>query len=883
MAPSSNGAPQVDDQSFSVNEGPAGAEVGTLTATDPDGDDLAWSLSGPGAGDFTVDPDTGVVTSAADLDHESKGVYELTATASDGTVSDSATVTITVDDVDEAPVVAAMNDRTVPEDAQIVPVIEVSATDPEGEQVTLTATGLPDGVSYNDNTGAIQGRPSLPGTYPVTVSASDGNLVGSSSFVLEVTALNDAPAVDDQAMSVPEGSPQGTTVGSVVATDEEGDELIFAGGNGRFAVSPAGVVTVLDAEALSQGSGPFTVPVSVSDGDQTDQAIITVTVTDVDHEPVAVDEEFSVDEDAASGATVGTMTATDADGDTIGWAITGGNADDAFAIDSATGEITIAGPLDHEQTDVYELEVEASSTTLSDTATATIAVTDVNEAPSVEPIDDVTTAEDAALAPIEVVTSDPEGDDVTVTVTGLPAGVSYAAGSGQISGTPTESGEFTVEVAAHDGELAASTQFVLDVDPVNDVPVLAPVDDVTVEEDSALDPITLLASDADGDELTLDVSTLPTGLDFDAETGEITGTPTVSGAFVVTATVRDGNGGTAEDEFTITVTDVNDAPVAGAADPALIELVEGDTVDVDVTVPATDEEGDPLTYSTSGLPEGIDAEGTDTGLALSGTADEAGDFEVTVTVTDGRGGSDTTTLQVLVSAAPTTPCAPLSNLECSEIPVSLPFGLDFDGTEGGLDDTGFTMVDPPSLRSGVVQTPAPATPTFGDVPGYEPDLLAAGNGQLTITATKGIQYRAPGQSPAATAPNAQLNGLGVGVSGSEAGYDLSTTVVAPTFPGPDNGSQQGGLWFGLDEDDYVKAVVARVSSTTNKVQLVTEVGGVATPSTTYELNSATFPSGADVKFELEVVDGPGTGAHRRHCAAATTPSGAPVPAPCWPT
>ncbi|WP_432479592.1 putative Ig domain-containing protein [Nocardioides sp. GXQ0305] len=855
-----NSVPTVADQELSVEEGPAGTEVGTLEADDSDGDDLTWSLSGVGSADFTVDSETGVVTAAADLDHEDRDRYDLQAVVSDGTADATADLVVLVTDVDEPPVVTALPDRTVPEDAQIVPVIDVEATDPEGADVTVTVTGLPAGVSYNDNTGAIQGRPSLPGTYSVTVSASDGALLGGENFELDVTPVNDAPVIANQDMSVAEGAQDDTVVGTLVATDEEGDDLTFAGGTGSFSVAPDGEVRVRDASVLADGGGPFTVPVTVTDGDLTANAVLTVTVADVDNPPVADDETFEVDEDAVTGTVVGSMSATDADGDSVSWAITGGNAGGAFAIDAATGEITVAAALDHEQTDTYELEVEASSTTLSDTATATVEVTDVNEAPSVAPLDDVTTAEDADLTAIEVVTSDPEDDDVTVSVTGLPVGVTYAPGPGTIAGTPSESGEFTVVVTADDGELSAVEEFVLEVTPVNDAPVLTSVADVTLEEDSELDPVQLAATDADGDELVYELSSLPAGLVFDADQARITGTPTVSGTYVVTATVRDGNGGSDQDEFTITVTDVNDAPVAGQPDPALVSLVQDADVEVDVEVPATDEEGDPLTFSASGLPAGVTAEGTETGVALGGAATEAGEFEATVTVDDGRGGSDTATFDVTVEEAAADPCAPLSTLECSEVPVSLPFALDFDGTEGGLADTGFTMVDPPSLRSGVEQAPAPATPSVDDVPGYEPGLLTVDQGRLTVTATKGIQYRAPGQTPAATMPNAQLNALGVGVAGSEAGYDLSTTVVAPTFPGPDNGAQQGGLWFGLGEDDYAKAVVSRVSGTTNKVQLLTEIGGVATPGTTYEINSAPFPSGTDVTLDLEVVDGPGAGA-----------------------
>ena len=73
---------------------------------------------------------------------------------------------------------------------------------------------------------------------------------------------------------------------------------------------------------------------------------------------------FSVAEDAATSTAVGTVSATDPDtDDTVTYAITAGNADGAFAIDSGTGAITVAGALDHETTASYTLTVEAATTT----------------------------------------------------------------------------------------------------------------------------------------------------------------------------------------------------------------------------------------------------------------------------------------------------------------------------------------------------------------------------------------------------------------------------------------------------------------------------------------------------------------------------------------
>jgi hypothetical protein len=849
-----NNPPSIADQAFTVAEDlPVGGRVGTLVATDTDtDDDLTFSVAPDSP--FTVEPGTGVLRSAEALDHESDPELQVVVTVSDGAASDSATVVVTVDDVDESPVLADLDDVTTVEDAPLTPFV-ISAVDPEGEDVTLSVTSLPIGLSFDAATGRITGTPTRPGTTVVRATADDGTSApAETTFDIVVLPVNDAPVLAAQSFSVPEGAADGTVVGRLAAVDEDGDDLVFSGGSDEFDVAGDGTVTVADASALVDGAGPFTFTATVDDGDATDSAEVTVRVVDVDFAPVAQDDTFSVPEDAPLDTEVGTVRAEDPDGDTLTFAITDGNAGNGFAIDPATGDITVAGPLDHEVVDAYTLTVTATAGTKSDTATVTIDVADVDEAPVITPIDDQDVTEDEPLEPVAVEATDPDGQQVVVDVAGLPAGVQFADGS--IVGTPTVSGDFVVVVTATAGTLQSSISFVLSVTDVNDAPVIGALPDVTVAEDSAITPITPTATDEDSDEVTLTVGTLPTGLSFAG--GTISGTPTVAGSYVVTVTADDGEGGEATEQFTLTVTPTPDAPTITSVTPSSLGATVGQPVSTQVSVVATDEDGDPLTTTLTGLPAGLSATASGGTVTVTGTPTTAGTTTALVTVSDGTL-SDTADLVVTVAPA-ADDCAPRSLLPCADVPVELPYELAFDGTEGGLDASGFTMVDPPSLRGGVDQSPAPATPSTPSVPGYEPALTDVTGGELRITATKGIMFRAPGQNPAATAPNGQLNALGVGVTGSDTGYELETTVVAPTFPGAGNSSQQGGLWFGLDEDDYVKLVVSRVSSTTNKVQLLKEVGGVATPGTTYELNSAAFPAGQDVRLRLEVEDTPGTGA-----------------------
>ncbi|MDX2467942.1 MAG: cadherin repeat domain-containing protein, partial [Acidimicrobiia bacterium] len=104
--------------------------------------------------------------------------------------------------------------------------------------------------------------------------------------------------------------------------------------------------------------------------------------------PVLGGGEFSVEEDVPVGTFMGSIPASD-DGVALSYAITAGNTGNAFGIDSASGEITIAAPLDFETTAAYALTVEASDPFAAATATVTIDVVDTFEVPATATFIDV--------------------------------------------------------------------------------------------------------------------------------------------------------------------------------------------------------------------------------------------------------------------------------------------------------------------------------------------------------------------------------------------------------------------------------------------------------------------------------------------------------------
>ena len=112
--------------------------------------------------------------------------------------------------------------------------------------------------------------------------------------------------------------------------------------------------------------------------------LVLVDVTNVNEAPefASGSYAFNVAEDAALGAAVGSVSATDPDltSDTLTYSITAGNGDGKFAINSGSGAITVAATLDYETTASYSLTVQADDGNGGrDTATVHVSVTDVDE------------------------------------------------------------------------------------------------------------------------------------------------------------------------------------------------------------------------------------------------------------------------------------------------------------------------------------------------------------------------------------------------------------------------------------------------------------------------------------------------------------------------
>jgi len=225
----------------------------------------------------------------------------------------------------------------------------------------------------------------------------------------------------------------------------------------------------------------------------------------------------------------------------------------------------------------------------------------------------------------------------------------------------------------------------------------------------------------------------------------------------------------------------------------------------------------------------------------------AGSYVFSLIVSDNSGAAsnaDMVTVMVQSSAPPAEACFPTSTLSCSQIQVSMPLNLTFEGSvSNSITDkngvgTGFTMID---AYSGTRNT-ADGAPSNANVPGYEPSKLAVTSGSLQLTTNKGIAYERN---------NNQLNALGVKVN-SRGQLQVETTLIHPYYG---TASQQAGVWLGLNDKTYIKLAV-----TGNKVEMRREYNDASSTPATDQRITGTI-SGLNnqvVRLRLEVDPTSGT-------------------------
>lgn len=384
-----------------------GGLLAYVPAANPgDANGLGWSISGDDAARFSFDRFNNIFFNAAPdfeapSDADGNGIYRFTLTVtSDGGFTDSQDVTVTLTNVNEAPVTSSAAALTVSENAAGT-VYAGIASDEDGDTLSWSIEGTDAALfAIDSDTGAVTfvtpadfERPTDSdgdNYYEFTVVASDGALSDSQAVRMRIVNANDAPVItSDTTATVVENST--ALIYVATATDDDRDAITFTlgGADAALFTLSGGMLRFtagadFEAPGDADDDGVYALIINASDGTLTSSLAMSVTVTNVAEAPV-VTSATSVSF-AENGLGVAyRATAFAETGEPVTWLLGGVDAG-LFGIDSLTGAVSFLAPRDFETPidaggdKIYDIKVFAGTPSgFVGEGQVSIAVTNIND------------------------------------------------------------------------------------------------------------------------------------------------------------------------------------------------------------------------------------------------------------------------------------------------------------------------------------------------------------------------------------------------------------------------------------------------------------------------------------------------------------------------
>jgi VCBS repeat-containing protein len=419
-------APELRDTTFTITEiTDIGTVIGTILASDADGNPLTWSVSANSKIEILS---TGGVRTLELFDYESDSVYTYTVTVDDGLYNVSATLTILVTDVDEIPEIAIgpyyvdenspagtlidsiiLVNGVITGTVDFLKVADTTGAEDDGDWFTIDAvTGeifVAPGASLDYETDSL-----------LTIWAVGTNIHGTSvaqEIQIGLRNVNEPPVIAAQDLDLQENSAVGTVIGQVVSSDPENNQSysLLPGSDARLVISSDGELTLGSGTVDYETETTITVGVIVDDGEFADTAIVTINILDVNEAPVIASNQLPVLENSPGGTEVGSLTATDPEGQPLIWTV----VENTFVEITPDGLVTVkeGANLDYESGVNPVFQAIVTDGVKSDTAIVTLVVGDENEPPVVV-TDTLTVPENSEEGTVvgQVEAVDPDSGDV---------------------------------------------------------------------------------------------------------------------------------------------------------------------------------------------------------------------------------------------------------------------------------------------------------------------------------------------------------------------------------------------------------------------------------------------------------------------------------------
>jgi len=778
-----NDAPVAADDAIVTPEDTAA--TGKLPqASDVEGEAITYAKAGdPAHGTVTIDA-AGNYTYTPNADYNGKDSFTYSVSDANGG-SNTYTVDVTVTPVNDAPAASNASIETgedMPHTGKLP-----QGRDVEGDAFTYAKDSGPShGTVTIEADGSYAYTPDADynGKDSFTYIITDGKDSSTYTVDITVTADNDAPTAGDDAITTPEDT--AATGKLPAAIDIEGDHVTYA-----KASDPANGKVVIDAEgnytytpnANYNGKDSFTY--TVSDGQDSNTYTVTVNVTPVNDAPTASNASIETGEDTPHTGKL--PQGRDVEGDAFTYAKASDPSHGTVTVD-ADGSYTYTPDADYNGKDSFTYTITDGKD--SSTYTVDITVTADNDAP-VAADDAIVTPEDTVVSGKLPQANDVEGDAVTYAKASDPAnGKVVIDAEGNYAYTPNAdyNGKDSFTYTVSDGNGGSSTYTVdVTVTPVNDAPTASNTS-IVASEDTPYTGKLPAGRDVEGDGFTYATDRDPShGKLVVNPDGTYTYTPDAdyNGKDSFTYTITDGKDSSTY-TVDITVTATNDAPTA--ADAAIVTLE--DTAYAGTLPAGTDVDGDAFTYAKAGDPAHgtvtIDAGGKYT---YTPVLDYNGKDSFSYSVSDGKGGSNTYTVDVTVTPVNDAPVAHGGAGGSGTIgealkPVTVPAFSDVDGP--GITYTA-TLADGSPLPAWLNFDPD--TRTFTGTPpggsGGAWDVLVTGS-DGTLGASVGITIDV--RNPALPAQSLTIDAMtrDTGVSATDfitgdgaAGRTVSGSLGAP--------------------------------------------------------------------------------------------------------
>jgi hypothetical protein len=579
-----------------------------ISAIDPDGDTLTYSA-----------PELPQGATFANAffqwtpDFDAMGTYSVSFTVSDGEAEHSLTAQIQVENTNRAPVLEPLSDQTTTEGDLLA--LAIQATDPDGDVIVYSTSTLPTGAQLINNIFNWIPSDQTAGMYPVTFYASDGDLQAQVSIVLTVNSpVNTAPEIEPIGnKSVKENDLLEFEVNTI---DQDSDPVQVMAqnlpngatfSNGQFSWTP-------DFKAAGNH------PVSFAADDGTDQTVesITITVQNTNRKPkLNPHGRKKIKENAEISFSI---SATDPDEDPVSYSA------DALPSGSTFEDNTFSWNPDYDDSGLHLITFMATDGDLLDTQTVEVEVDNVNRAPVMDPVASLSVSESETVI-FDVQAIDPDGDSVSISAQSLPDGADFS--NQQFQWTPDfdDAGNHEITMQASDGDLSDFQTIIIVVGSTNRPPVFDPIADQALEESVAL-TFVVRATDPDGDDISYRIINLPDGATFSQDTFGWTPEFDQSGHYSVTFVADDGSVEVYQ-TISMMVNNMNRPPVLTQVSDPVIQAEQT----VTQLFQASDPDGDEVTLTIQGLPEGSDFDGSH--FTWTPTRDNEGQHVLIIVASDG--------------------------------------------------------------------------------------------------------------------------------------------------------------------------------------------------------------------------------------------------------